>query len=460
MSINSGDVTLSSVVLTGGAVNNYNGAGIYLSFLSSGSITLDRSTVLGNSATGTGQGGGLFVNNDSTVSIVESTIRENFANIGGGISLNTAPAGLASSTISNTIISDNTATVQGGGLLAKGHTVDFLNTRFLGNLSAVGGAMHLSSDANVVIENLLAARNDASTGGVLFIDAATATIRGGSEPDQTVGANGQAQSGLIGNFASSGAVAELSNNAQLFISDAIMFGNENTVANISPSIIQIESGSSVHLDRVSIAANIDGISDNAAVTQESGSLSLTNSVFVLNFQPSVEILSGNATIQNVTFSQMITEAGDAGGLIVRAGASATVGNSIMANTQGIDDSGSEPVLVNGIDCLNQGTLILDQASIIEAGVCGQSRAIDPGVKEFDDSTPGGAFEALSQENLAVPLLGGSPAINSGDNTACPVVDYNTFRRSDGRCDVGAVEFDDSGFIVIPLQNSRVVVIPN
>ena len=54
--------------------------------------------------------------------------------------------------------------------------------------------------------------------------------------------------------------------------------------------------------------------------------------------------------------------------------------------------------------------------------------------------------------LTMALLPGSPAINAGDDAACPAVDQRgLFRPSLGRCDIGAYEFGASSFRIAAIE---------
>ncbi len=76
-------------------------------------LTIENSTIVGNDAGALGDGGGIFVFNDNTVNIINSTISGNTAGRdGGGIYL--ASGGTVN--ITNSTISGNTATGQGGGI--------------------------------------------------------------------------------------------------------------------------------------------------------------------------------------------------------------------------------------------------------------------------------------------------------------------------------------------------------
>ena len=69
---------------------------------SDGTVTIDRSTFLGNSALGTTTGGAVFINSNATVTITESTISGNLSAGGGGAIFNNATL-----TATNTIMAGN-----------------------------------------------------------------------------------------------------------------------------------------------------------------------------------------------------------------------------------------------------------------------------------------------------------------------------------------------------------------
>jgi predicted outer membrane repeat protein len=105
---------LSSITITGNTASR-NGGGIYNdSGASSASISVNGTTLSGNSA----QTGGGFYNNSGIFSADSDTVSTNSATIGGGAGFN-APAGML--TVTNSTFSGNTPTpnpiegVFGGG---------------------------------------------------------------------------------------------------------------------------------------------------------------------------------------------------------------------------------------------------------------------------------------------------------------------------------------------------------
>jgi hypothetical protein len=104
-------VGISNLTVTNGFVGEssggaLNGAGIYNT---NGAVTLDNSTISGNTAGGIGGGYYGFANlSATTLTATASTIASNTAATGGGVAVSTA-VGSSAANIGNTIIGDNTA---------------------------------------------------------------------------------------------------------------------------------------------------------------------------------------------------------------------------------------------------------------------------------------------------------------------------------------------------------------
>ncbi|MBQ9126848.1 MAG: hypothetical protein IJY15_03705, partial [Thermoguttaceae bacterium] len=102
--------------------------------------------------------------------VVDATISNNGANLGGGI--NVANAG--SATLRNATLSDNVATQNGGAVRVAG-PVDVENSLLVGNNAEFGGGLYVVGTANLT--NATIADNVASTGaGAVVAAAGTATF--------------------------------------------------------------------------------------------------------------------------------------------------------------------------------------------------------------------------------------------------------------------------------------------
>jgi len=165
---NSGDLTLQSVTLSGG-YSPYRGGG-YHGFgggaLNHGSLTIEGSTISGNTAE---FGGSVF--NLGTLTIRNSTIMQNTASsgfFGGGGGVANVFYGVA--TIQDSTISNNSApNHHGGGVYNRSGILSIQNSTISGNSAPVGGGVYNSavgySTSSVTITNSTISNNSASRGG-------------------------------------------------------------------------------------------------------------------------------------------------------------------------------------------------------------------------------------------------------------------------------------------------------
>ena len=148
-------LTLINSLITGNAAQW--GAGIYNA--QSGNLTVIGSTISGNTATGTGSGGGIY-NYGGTASIIQSTISLNVAPDGGGIrNVNGGFLSLKQSTVS-----DNFANGNGGGILNDGNTVTIEDSTISGN-DAIRGAGLYNANGYMDIVRSTISGNEASISG-------------------------------------------------------------------------------------------------------------------------------------------------------------------------------------------------------------------------------------------------------------------------------------------------------
>jgi predicted outer membrane repeat protein len=158
-----------------------------------------------------------------------------------------------------------------------------------------------------------------------------------------------------------------------------------------------------------------------------GTLTVTNTTISDNYGEGGGVHnSGTGTLTNVTITANRPEAGAADGGIRNAG-SLTLTNTIVANNEGGDCSG--PVTSAGHN--------LDSDGSCGLGSAGDLSAAEPLLGDLADN--GGP-------TMSHALLDGSPAIDGGDNAACPATDQRGAPRpTDGdgdtvaNCDIGAYE---------------------
>ncbi|MGC2234761.1 MAG: choice-of-anchor Q domain-containing protein [Pyrinomonadaceae bacterium] len=162
--INSGaNVTIHGVTLTGGNGTGAINSGHDGAISSFGSLTLSSSIVRNNSANGNGGGIGAYL---GTLSVINSTIRNNStANIGGGgIYIGDSTGKVIGSTISS-----NTAAGDGGGIINISSTLAITNSTISGNTSGGGGGgvsnFGASSTLNITNSTISSNITNNSNGG-------------------------------------------------------------------------------------------------------------------------------------------------------------------------------------------------------------------------------------------------------------------------------------------------------
>jgi hypothetical protein len=132
------DVTITGMTMRNGSGSGDGGAIYHCN----GRLTLKDVAIEGNGVRGSqlnGYGGAMYNCPGSTLTIIDSTFRNNFAEVGGAI----CNGGVL--TIINTTFNDNTALKQrGGGAIFNYGTLHVANSTFSGNTAAdgVGGAIH------------------------------------------------------------------------------------------------------------------------------------------------------------------------------------------------------------------------------------------------------------------------------------------------------------------------------
>ena len=153
--IDSGDVAISGLTLTGGDVADRGGA-----ILNRRNLNLSNSTISGNS--GGFRGGGIDNDTADTVTITNSTISGNSATLGGGIYNDNR----AVATINSSTISGNSASDRGGGIFNEDTaSATVTSSTISGNSASLGGGIFNDASASATINNTIVA-NSPSGGDV------------------------------------------------------------------------------------------------------------------------------------------------------------------------------------------------------------------------------------------------------------------------------------------------------
>lgn len=166
---NAGTVTVVRSTISGNTLDPApgRGAGLY----NSGTMTILDSTVTDNSAV---SGGGVS-NEGGTLSVVDSTISGNFADGDGGGIYSTATTGLYNATIvENLANADNADSAAGGGVAMAGGTLTFANSIIANNLVDVPMVPFPLLDSDDCSGTLTSQGNDI----VAYVPPTTCTIVG------------------------------------------------------------------------------------------------------------------------------------------------------------------------------------------------------------------------------------------------------------------------------------------
>ncbi|MFO0836093.1 MAG: choice-of-anchor Q domain-containing protein [Phycisphaerales bacterium] len=372
-----------------------------------GTLTITNSTISGNTASSSHGGG---INNTGTLTITGSTISQNTAQSpysGGGVN-NFGQLTIASSTIYG-----NTA-LYGGGVNNSGGTFTITNTNILQNSApgANGGAVHNYGNGTGTITNCTISGNSAELGAGVMNDSSTLTISGSAISGNTANAEG----------------GGVYNNSLLTITNSIISGNT-----------AVSRGGGVHAS--------------------DGTLTLTNSTVTGDSAPyggGIAIVNGALIVTNCTISA--NTASVQGGGLYAIGASPTIRNStIGANlgSGGIFVDQSFPLLISCIVAGNTGGDILNGG--LSAGSINnlvQDAAHAGGLTNGVDANIVGADPLLSAladnggPTKTMALAAGSPAIGKGLNPANLTTDQRggPFARG-ASVDIGAYQRQSFAFVV-------------
>ena len=209
--INYGTLTVSNSRIDGNTGND--GGGI---FNNSGIVSVLNSS-LNNNTANDGKGGGIFSFNNAKLTLTNSIVSNNQAsNNGGGIDVYNADLALVSTSVTgntagsnggginlesnqgrnvsfnNSVISNNSAAVNGGGIQSAG-SVSLSNTSIRSNSSDNdGGGIYIDSNSTVTLNRIIVSGNTArSNGGGIYnsnnLTIANSTLSGNSTSEGGAG---------------------------------------------------------------------------------------------------------------------------------------------------------------------------------------------------------------------------------------------------------------------------------
>ena len=460
--INSYDsnISLSNITFTNNNAGN-SGGGM---FAFGGSFQLTNATFEGNSAKGGGglyntwysngvlknvqfknnsaleRGGGMY-NYLSASKLDGVTFTNNTANqYGGGMFI-----GDSSPILDNVIFTGNSTEDKGGAITNNASNPFFTNVTFTGNTAKYGGGIYNFDYSSPVLTNVTFTNNQATLrgGGMFGVTSSNFTL-----VDVTFTGNTAQDYG--GGIFTDGSTPSLTR--VRFI--------DNNAQKRGGGIYS--SGSALALQDVSFSGNssIDG----GGMNKSGGDATLVNVTFTNNTAigrgGGFFSYLGDTKLTNVTFSGNSAQTygggifNSTGNLTIKSGTFSTNNAYEYGGGVAMDETGSQ--IVNSIFWQNSAGLDGDQIhgfdpgeptisySIVESGcpdsaVCSNVVSTDPELGMLGDH---GGF------TQTIPILEGSPAIDTGNDSKCHSTDQRGTTRPQGlRCDIGAYE---SNFENIPI----------
>jgi hypothetical protein len=374
---------------------------------------------------GEGSRRGMTVNSGVTA-IVEHFVVQNGSSVEGGGIYNHGTLTLTDSTVSDNTVS--AADSYGGGIYNHG-TLTLTDSTVSGNTASssefsYGGGIHnhygtLTLTDSTVSGNT-ASINENSYGGGISNHSGTLTLNNSTVSGNTVSSSFPSYGGGIYNY-----------HGTLTLTDSTVTGNT------ASSINEVGNGGGIYSSDTTSTVTLtnSAVNDNSAhygggSHNSGGTLMLTNSTVTGNTASSASdssygggiYSSGATSTVTLTNGTLSDNSADYGGGIVNSIGSATLKNTIVANSP------------SGGNCY--GSITSSGHNLDSGNTCGFSGPgdlinTDPLLGPLQDN--GGPTETHA-------LLPGSPAIDAGDDSACPATDQRGVPRPQGdQCDIGAYE---------------------
>jgi len=235
------------------------------------------------------------------------------------------------------------------------------------------------------------------------------------------------------------------------VTNSILSGNTAAGPAAGGGGIYNAAGGSVTIRHSTLANNVGSAGGGGIVNEPGGTVTITRSSLSSNktFDPGVGGGIDNLGSLTITNSTISGNSGRSSGGIANLGGTVMITNSTISGNSGQNAggvSGSVVALQNTILALNESFFAPDCSAVTSLGnnLIGSTTKCDiilqpsdligdPGLDTFiDDGTPG---------NGHYPLLPFSPAIDAGNDEACPKRDQIGQKRH-RPCDIGAIEFPD------------------
>jgi hypothetical protein len=461
--------TLAHLIVTGNAAG-WGGGGMYND---QSNPTLTNVTFSGNTAADSG--GGMY-NDRSNPTLTNVIFSGNTALASGGGLLNNTTS---SPTLTNVTFDNNTA-AWGGGMYDWNSSPTLTTVTFSNNAAqnGSGGAVVNNGGSNTTLTNVTIQNNTSSSTGGAIYNSSTLTVIGSTIGDNTAKTVG----GAIYNSGTLTIIGgTIGDNTAKTVGGGI-YNRTNAILSIAGSTISGNSGSfgggienrgRLLLTNSTLSANT--ASSGAGIDNSGGTITMTGSLVRDNIATDgtygtgggFQIYGGAGTITNTTFSgnQANGPQDDGGGAIMAYDGTLTLNNVTIAGNS-TASNGSTGNGAGGISTTISSTVTLKNTIVAgNTSSAGKSdlsgTLISGGHNLIGDTTGGTGITHGSNGDLvgssAAPLdaklaaladnggptqtralLSGSPAIDTGDATACAATDQRGYIRINP-CDIGAYE---------------------
>lgn len=396
-------------------------------------VTLRNLTVRDGKATGE-QGGG--INNAGFLTLDGTQVLNNSAASGGGVYSNGAL------TVTGSRFAEN----QSEGIHSVSGTVVVQNSEF----ATHAGTGVSIGDGNAVIS----ATRFISNGTGLSVGNGTVSLTG-----STVAGNAR-NGAAVFTGALTVSDTDFTDNTNIFANCAALcsaFGNVGTLSVTRSRFVDNVSTSSVGGASAIYAGNIVTVTDSLFTGNRTTGTS-TGTINVSTGSPDTRLTIGNSTLSANSNTGSITST--AAIIAIGSAADVRVANVTVAGNTGVGLARTNGTLAvtNTIVAANS---VANCAGTITNGGHNLASAGCPGFTTGDPKL--GPLADNGGPTLTYALLTDSPAIDAGDNAACPAADQRGVARpqdGDGNgtatCDVGAFEYLRSSLALSPASQTVVV----
>ena len=273
--------------------------------------------------------------------------------------------------------------------------------------------------------------------------------------------------------------AGIANNGGTLNATKISVGNNNAT---STGGGLYNNGGTINVDNSQFYGN-NAVSNGGAI-RNTGVLSVTNSYIGINsagFGGGIDNSGAMSLTNSTVYSNTAYGPGGLGGGIINYNGTLSVVNSTLSDNNaytpgspgnglggGIDNGGTLDLRnsiiansINGGDCAADGGPVTGSNNLIEdaSSACGLTNGVNGNIIGVDPNLGAPGYNGGQTTNMA--LLGGSPAIDAGDNAVCaaaPVngMDQRGVARPQGtHCDIGSYELTTGSETATPTATATV-----